>query len=36
MVSFTVEYSVADPHHVDPDSNPACHFDVDLDPAFSR
>ncbi len=28
--------SVADPHHVDADPDPACHFDVDpyLDPTF--
>jgi hypothetical protein len=24
--------SVADPHHVDADPNPACHFDADIDP----
>ncbi len=26
--------SVADPHHFDPDPNPACHFDADPDPAY--
>ncbi len=35
MVSFTVAYSVADPHHVDADPEPVCHFDVDPDPALS-
>jgi hypothetical protein len=24
--------SVADPHHVDADPDPACHFDADPDP----
>jgi hypothetical protein len=24
--------SVADPHHIDPDPNPAGHFDTDPDP----
>ncbi len=28
------ETSVADPHHLDADSDPACHFDADADPTF--
>jgi hypothetical protein len=26
--------SVADPHHFDPDTDPACHFEADPNPAF--
>jgi hypothetical protein len=29
-----VEGSVADPHHVDADPDPACHVDPDPDPTF--
>jgi hypothetical protein len=32
MVNFAT--SVADPHHVDSDSDPVCHFDADPDPTF--
>jgi hypothetical protein len=28
-----VGYSVADPHHIDADPDPACHSDADPDPA---
>jgi hypothetical protein len=26
--------SLADPHHIDADSDPACHFDADPDISF--
>ncbi len=29
-----VGYSVANPHHVDADLDPACHNDADPDPTF--
>ncbi len=27
-----IGHNVVDPHHVDPDPDPACHFDADPDP----
>jgi hypothetical protein len=30
---LVISTSVADPHHIDEDSDPACHFDADPDPA---
>jgi hypothetical protein len=27
----TIITNIADPHHVDADANPACHFDADAD-----
>jgi hypothetical protein len=32
FLTISVVASVADPHHVDPDADPACHFDADPDP----